>query len=154
MHFKPLTNYTLLPTGEEDPLNPQPSQQTHTRWNRRRLWQWALPGVLAIGVILALVISQATKHGDDSQTLPDPNLPACPQYPALKTLSESKRNLEKEVQDELSSEDFFNKSLKRMQGAVRIPTESFDDMGPVGEDPRWDVFPKFHEYLEKTFPRV
>ena len=154
MPLKQPTNYTLLPTGEEDPLNPRPSQQTYTRWNRRRLWQWALPGALAIAVLLAIVISRATKHLDDSQTLPGSNLPACPQYPALRTLSESKRKLEKEVLDELSGDDFFDKSVKRMQGAVQIPTESFDDMGPVGEDPRWEVFPKFHDYLEKTFPRV
>jgi Gly-Xaa carboxypeptidase len=27
-------------------------------------------------------------------------------------------------------------------------------MGPVGEDPRWEVFAPFHEYLEKAFPLV
>jgi len=41
-----------------------------------------------------------------------------------------------------------------MQGAVQIPTESFDDMKPVGEEPRFDIFADFHEYLEKTFPLV
>ncbi len=30
-----------------------------------------------------------------------------------------------------------------LSGAVKIPTESYDVMGPVGEDPRWDVFYKF-----------
>ena len=44
--------------------------------------------------------------------------------------------------------------MKRMQGAVRIPTESFDDMGPVGEDSRWDVFKEFHKYLVESFPLV
>jgi Gly-Xaa carboxypeptidase len=41
-----------------------------------------------------------------------------------------------------------------LQGAVKIPKESFDDMGQVGEDPRWNVFVDFHAYLEKTFPLV
>lgn len=27
-------------------------------------------------------------------------------------------------------------------------------MGPVGEDPRWDAFGPFHEYLGDAFPRV
>ncbi|EKM81841.1 hypothetical protein AGABI1DRAFT_112074 [Agaricus bisporus var. burnettii JB137-S8] len=27
-------------------------------------------------------------------------------------------------------------------------------MGPVGEDPRWEEFTRFHEYLEKAFPLV
>ena len=56
--------------------------------------------------------------------------------------------------DTIGSNEFFEKSLKRMQGAVRILTESFDDMGPAGEDPRWDVFREFHAYLEESFPFV
>jgi Gly-Xaa carboxypeptidase len=41
-----------------------------------------------------------------------------------------------------------------MQGAVQIATESYDDMKLVGDDPRWDIFVDFHDYLEKTFPLV
>jgi Gly-Xaa carboxypeptidase len=41
-----------------------------------------------------------------------------------------------------------------LSNAVKIPTEIFDVMGPVGEDKRWDVFYEFAEYLEKAFPRV
>ncbi|OCF75812.1 hypothetical protein I204_03106 [Kwoniella mangroviensis CBS 8886] len=41
-----------------------------------------------------------------------------------------------------------------LAGAVRVPTETFDDFGKVGEDDRWDKFHKFHEYLEKSFPLV
>ncbi|WWC93389.1 hypothetical protein V866_000223 [Kwoniella sp. B9012] len=41
-----------------------------------------------------------------------------------------------------------------LAGAVRVPTETFDDFGKVGEDDRWDKFYKFHEYLEKSFPLV
>ena len=33
-------------------------------------------------------------------------------------------------------------------------TESFDDMEPVGVDPRWDVFGPFHDYLQQAFPLV
>ena len=54
------------------------------------------------------------------------------------------------------------------QGQVRIPpvlrfaidpddahrTESYDDMKPVGEDVRWDVFGSFHDYLLQSFPLV
>jgi hypothetical protein len=75
--------------------------------------------------------------------IPDSNLPV---WKNLK--------LEDEVREEIGSEEFFDKSLKRLQGAVKISTESFDDMGQVGGDPRWDVFVDFHAYLEKTFPLV
>lgn len=33
-------------------------------------------------------------------------------------------------------------------------TESYDDLGPVGEDPRWDIFAKFHAYLRVSFPKT
>ncbi|KAF2793286.1 carboxypeptidase S [Melanomma pulvis-pyrius CBS 109.77] len=56
--------------------------------------------------------------------------------------------------DFLKSETFRNKSIQRLSGAVQIPTESFDDMGDVGKDPRWDSFPPFATYLKKTFPLV
>jgi Gly-Xaa carboxypeptidase len=62
--------------------------------------------------------------------------------------------LEKKVGDTIGSDEFFDEILKGMQGTVRILTESFDDMGPVGEDLRWDVFKEFHAYLEESFPLV
>ena len=33
-------------------------------------------------------------------------------------------------------------------------TESYDNMDPVGVDPRWDVFGPFHDYLLQAFPLV
>jgi Gly-Xaa carboxypeptidase len=101
-----------------------------------------------------LSISQLIKGRKDAQVLPRPGQPACPQFPAIQSSLDDRKKLEKEVGDEIGSDDFFDKSLKRMQGAVQIPTESFDDMGKVGEDPRWDVFIEFHDYLKKTFPLV
>lgn len=48
--------------------------------------------------------------------------------------------------------EYRNKSLNLWAGAVRIPTMSFDDLAPVGQDPRWDVFQELHDYLETSFP--
>jgi Gly-Xaa carboxypeptidase len=143
-------NYTLLPQGETEPLT---ATRQVTRWNYRRIWQWAIPAILATAVVLALIITNVAHKGKDADWDHHSNLPACPQYPALVSGSGNKK-LEHEVLDEISSEGFFDKSLKRMQGAVQIPTESFDDMGKVGEDPRWDIFVDFHAYLKKTFPLV
>ena len=33
-------------------------------------------------------------------------------------------------------------------------TESYDDLAPVGQDPRWDIFAELHKMLEDTFPEV
>ncbi|KAH8886095.1 carboxypeptidase [Thozetella sp. PMI_491] len=56
--------------------------------------------------------------------------------------------------DFISSETFRSASIKRLSGAVQIKSESFDDLGPVGEDPRWEVFFNFYTYLQATFPLI
>ncbi|KAK3988235.1 hypothetical protein QBC44DRAFT_329732 [Cladorrhinum sp. PSN332] len=58
------------------------------------------------------------------------------------------------VFDHISSDTFRNATIERLSGAVKVKTESFDDLGEVGQDPRWDVFYGFHTYLEKTFPLI
>lgn len=145
------SNYTLLPQGETEPLT---SSKRYQRWTRKRIWQWSLPGILVLLFLLALGVFQGVKGSNDTQFRPHPGQAACPQYPALRSLSDERKELELKVGDEISSDDFFDKSLKRMQGAVQIPTESFDDMGKVGEDPRWDIFADLHAFLRTTFPQV
>ncbi|KAH8878798.1 carboxypeptidase S [Thozetella sp. PMI_491] len=54
----------------------------------------------------------------------------------------------------LASDKFRNESIARLSGAVQIPTQSYDDMGPIGEDERWDAMYKFAEYLERIFPAI
>ena len=56
--------------------------------------------------------------------------------------------------DYISSDEFKEGSIGRLSGAVQIPSESFDDLGPIGEDPRWEIMYKFADYLKKVFPRV
>ncbi|GAA5900928.1 hypothetical protein JCM6882_005981 [Rhodosporidiobolus microsporus] len=50
--------------------------------------------------------------------------------------------------------DYVDLAVRRLQGAVQIRTESFDDMGSPYEDNRFDAFGDLHAYLERTFPRV
>ncbi|EFI27408.1 carboxypeptidase s [Coprinopsis cinerea okayama7 len=52
----------------------------------------------------------------------------------------------------LSSEKFKMKAITLLGDAVRIPTETYDNMGEVGEDPQWDKFIPFHAYLKVAFP--
>ena len=58
------------------------------------------------------------------------------------------------VYEHISSSAFRNATIKRLSAAVQVKTESFDDLGVIGEDARWDVFYAFHEFLEKTFPLI
>ncbi|EME38328.1 hypothetical protein DOTSEDRAFT_181437 [Dothistroma septosporum NZE10] len=59
-----------------------------------------------------------------------------------------------EAFDYLFTPTFENASILRLSGAVQVKTESFDDLGAIGEDKRWEVFYPFHEYLEATFPQI
>jgi Gly-Xaa carboxypeptidase len=60
----------------------------------------------------------------------------------------------RQMDDFLRSDTFRNESIKRLSDAVKIPTMSFDDLGPIGDDPRWDIFYDFAKYLKKTFPLI
>ncbi|KAF2689900.1 carboxypeptidase S [Lentithecium fluviatile CBS 122367] len=73
----------------------------------------------------------------------------CPQVEPLVLRSTKELEI---MEDYLKSGTFKNKSIERLSGAVQIPTQSFDDLGAVGEDPRWDIFYSFASYLSKTFP--
>lgn len=54
----------------------------------------------------------------------------------------------------LKTNEFREQSVTRLSGAVKIPSMSFDDMGAIGEDKRWDIFYEFADYLKATYPKV
>jgi hypothetical protein len=76
----------------------------------------------------------------------------CPQMDALFP-GQTTKELDL-LDDYLQTENFKNESIARLSGAVKIPTMSFDDMGKIGEDKRWDIFYEFAQYLKDTFPQV
>lgn len=75
----------------------------------------------------------------------------CAQPPALFPSVDSGFD---KVYDRISGAAYRNASIRRLSGAVQVKTESFDDLGAIGEDPRWEVFYTFHKYLETTFPLI
>ncbi|KAH8730770.1 hypothetical protein GQ44DRAFT_672622 [Phaeosphaeriaceae sp. PMI808] len=76
----------------------------------------------------------------------------CPQVsPLFPSRSSEELN---EMENYLGSNAFRNLAVNRLSGAVKIPTQSYDDMGKIGEDPRWEIFYKFAEYLVDAFPLV
>ncbi|KAJ5062488.1 hypothetical protein J3E74DRAFT_32895 [Bipolaris maydis] len=86
-------------------------------------------------------LSNPNKHRVDSQCHQ-----AEPLFPSRKT-----KELD-DMESYLTSDDFRNVAIERLSGAVKIPTQSYDDMGDIGTDPRWDVFYSFADYLSKTYP--
>ncbi|KAI0766929.1 carboxypeptidase S [Trametes elegans] len=76
----------------------------------------------------------------------------CPQ--ASVVVPEKNSALWKSLGNTFDSDTFKARAIEWLGGAVRVPTQSYDKMGPVGEDPRWEVFGPFHDYLLKSFPLV
>ncbi|KAG0709231.1 hypothetical protein DFH29DRAFT_887125 [Suillus ampliporus] len=83
---------------------------------------------------------------------PDVNSTTCPQWSALHPTKN--HELSQDLDEAYNSEDFKHKAIQALGDAIRVPTESYDDNGPVGEDSRWDTFAELHRVLEATFPRV
>ncbi|KAF8337820.1 hypothetical protein F5887DRAFT_983763 [Amanita rubescens] len=76
----------------------------------------------------------------------------CPQTGLI--LPRKNRKLWNDLGGTVGSNDFQTRAVDWLGGAVRVPTESFDDFKPVGSDERWEKFSKFHEYLLAAFPSV
>lgn len=92
--------------------------------------------------LLAIIYSVLPDAEDDIET----NF--CPQAEALKPVDSPFYSSEK-----FHTSEYERYSVGVMQGAIRVPTMSFDDMnGDPSKEPRFEVFKKLHEYLFATFP--
>lgn len=68
---------------------------------------------------------------------PSSSGPLCEQYCALAPPSDKSLDANRDV---IFSDSYREKSAGILSGIVRIHSESWDDLGAVGEDPRWDRF--------------
>ena len=136
------TLYLPEPPSKRSPLN-------------RYSWIVA-PILLVIFIGLLAVPKPSHKSGaieddyDNYDPVPDSN-GICKQS-TIRPLPDD--DISRALIEALNSEKYLRGSVERLAGAIGIRTESFDDMGPVGHDPRWDVFGDFHAYLATTYPKV
>jgi Gly-Xaa carboxypeptidase len=153
-------------TEEEEQHYPQFSESTEPLYTPRpppkrpriTRYPWIIAGVL-LALFLGLLAvprpgSRRDEEIDDDYDkgvpLPDAS-DICRQLDWKQVPND---DVSKALEELLFSKEYEQASAERLTGAVQVPTESFDDMGPVGQDPRWDIFRQFHDYLETTFPRV
>ncbi|KAF8917086.1 hypothetical protein CPB85DRAFT_1215636 [Mucidula mucida] len=76
----------------------------------------------------------------------------CPQ--ATATYPVQNAALWEDLNTLIGTDAFKTKAIDWLAGAVQVPSESFDNMDPVGVDPRWEVFESMHKYLADAFPLV
>jgi hypothetical protein len=125
------------------------------RSTARRLLRWAvLAAVLAQGLFvlhpeMITSVASTVRHSCAGH-----RAPAAAELCAQEDALVPRADVYAKVGEELATEDFRMRAVKWHSGAVQIPTESYDKMKAVGEDPRWEAFGPFHDYLEKSFPLV
>lgn len=165
--------YTPVPSSGAEPLSesqPQTSSKSNSETRRRhhshRKVVFLVFGVAMLYVWLFAFSVKHHKHHDGShghhRPCHDPkggpgrsDRPRMPvdttgKCPVVEVLEPSKG----EKSSQFLSAEYRNHSLGLWQGAVQIPSMSYDDLMPVGQDPRWDVFGDLHKYLEKSFPEL
>ncbi|KAH8996149.1 hypothetical protein EDB86DRAFT_3157955 [Lactarius hatsudake] len=74
----------------------------------------------------------------------------CPQADAL--YPDRNAPLWERLGNDFSQDAFTLRAVEWLGGAVHVPTESYDKMGPVGVDERWEAFGPLHDYLLRSFP--
>ncbi|OLN97693.1 Carboxypeptidase S [Colletotrichum chlorophyti] len=135
-----------LPLAHPAPEGPHAAP----RRSRRKAW-WAL---LPAAVILAYLhkpssILPSVGHGRQHAS---PATDACRQVDPLFPTQNSTGLSQLDAY--LDTPKFRNETVARLSGAVQIPTESYDNYGPVGVDDRWSKLFPFSKYLAETFPKV
>ncbi|KAK0194169.1 hypothetical protein F5146DRAFT_423415 [Armillaria mellea] len=78
--------------------------------------------------------------------------PGCPQVDVL--VPKKNANIWQTAGQTIATQEFKLRAASLLGGAIQIPGETFDDMGPIGEDSRWEIHHEFHEYLASAFPLV
>ncbi|KAJ7116598.1 hypothetical protein C8R44DRAFT_926893 [Mycena epipterygia] len=107
-----------------------------------KLRAFTCAGLFAIVVLLSL---RARVRHRKLETLP-----ACPQVPPL--LPRINARAWQQTHARTAAPAFKARAIDWLAGAIRIPTESYDNMQPVGTDPRWAAFGPLHMYLARAFP--
>ena len=130
-----------------------PLNETHNDYmNEKRSGKLfrVLRAFVFVVLICVLFLSQWKRGKRSSQlSLETISDAACPSVKKLVPYGDGLLGL-----DQFRTPEYRNYSLLAWSGAVKIPTENFDDLGEVGEDPRWDIFYDMVDYVLKTFPQV
>src|SRR5579859_337763 len=119
------------------PPQPPPKRSLLNRYS------WIVAVILLLIFVGLLAIPKPSRHSPDIEDDYDDEAPVpdssgiCKQLPPMDLVNDE---ISRELEKVLKSKDFLKEATERLSGAVQIPTESFDDMGPVDRDPRWDIF--------------
>lgn len=123
-------------------------QEKSGRHSKRNVTIGALSTLITIGVLASWSTLVNVKPSESFNDIV--KLDYCPKL--LKLVPEESSQLLS--LSDFHSEAYKNYSLSVWQDAIKIYTPSFDDLGAVGKDKRWEVFFEFEKYLKQSFPAV
>ncbi|KAJ3478805.1 hypothetical protein NLG97_g8479 [Lecanicillium saksenae] len=66
----------------------------------------------------------------------------------------SNKRTEQYVKDKVESAAYQREIINKLSGIIQIPSESYDELGPIGQDERWNIFFQIEDYIKQTYPRV
>ncbi|KAL2782538.1 hypothetical protein BJX66DRAFT_345744 [Aspergillus keveii] len=95
------------------------------------------------------IVFEAKNSNPGPYTPHNPSI--CPQVPALRPKN---HEIEQSILSKTSLESYHKNIITRLTGLIQIPSESYDDLGPIGLDPRWDIFFSVEAYIKKEYPAV
>ena len=75
----------------------------------------------------------------------------CQQVPKLSPKNEE---VERYVRDKVESPKYQKEIINKLSKIIQIPSESYDELGIIGEDDRWNVFYEMENYIKATYPTV
>ncbi|KAE9390692.1 carboxypeptidase S [Gymnopus androsaceus JB14] len=79
---------------------------------------------------------------------------SCAQVDALYPQSSKNTDLWEEFGQMLGTDEFKELAIGKLSGLIQIPSESYDNMPPPGQDPRWETMGLVHDYLAAEFPLI
>lgn len=122
-----------------------------------------LRGAIAIALLSALFISfnnpikswisKLTEALDSSalEKYSPGSQGVCPQVPKL---SPQNSQVESFIRNQVESPEYQKEIISKLSGIIQIPSESYDDLGVIGEDDRWDVFYEIENFITAHYPTV
>jgi Gly-Xaa carboxypeptidase len=75
----------------------------------------------------------------------------CQQKPKL---SPKDTKIEQFIRAKVESPEYHKEIINKLSEIIRIRSESYDDLGPIGQDDRWDVFYQIEDYVKVKYPKV
>lgn len=118
------------------PVSHESAAPTKPKWFGKTIPTWAAVCMLALSGLSAYVQIRAI--------VADWNTPGAGEYIST-SCHQAEPLLPKGFDPSSAVQGQEGRIRDWLSGAVKIPTEMFDVMGPIGEDHRWDIFYNFSD---------